>query len=656
MNSANTMQPIFRAMLSIVPVAAFFYLYKNHLNGVLFFDEWTYLVNLQAAPNPLEFVTTPVSGHFTPTHLGLFYVLQHLFGTWMPAFKIVSLILYVATAFLLRAVLRQALPKTSLTPQFVFALFLMNGAFSEIVSWSAHYREQLFVVGLLGWMLSSQSALKSPQKTSPLVGAALSFAVLCHSMSNAILGIGLAALYLALAVFPDWRRLIRTRLFLVYIVLSAVFFGFFWFELRHTLSAQVRAESPQASLTSVGYLISAILSSLEFLGRGLVFPFLNVAKRETHSAWAFIGAFAWLAAVSSHSLVAKKASSDAKRLAQFCILVTLLLVFAQNWYRPGLQFTLEWNKYSYIPGIGFLLASAVTLEAVHVSIKHGVYLILIALNTYAAAKNVPSDYEVFTRHPQVTALIKDFRDTFERRTTTPPLLFNSRFDWGNFPPGVTPRLSNLFRLSTATRHQEVQFFDETSPDFKALSANFKSVLAHDDGLRKFYLKYRALVSLAEKDSDKDVTPPLQTNSFFVIELGPLAAKMSNLLKIEAQAGTFARVNNNTIVAQIVNIKGEELANFKTAASTIADNRFFTLWAGDISLETATPLYLAVFSPDASHESTEVFYRQTKPELFSSYRACKGSLAPHTLAKCLENGDIVHGNFALRIEGSTRPSF
>lgn len=628
------------------------FLFLDHFRGVLFFDEWGLLLSLQESPNVWKWILTPVSGHFTPTHKLLFAALYELFGAWFLPFKIVSFLLYLFAGFLLVRIIPIYLGRSSLIPLLVFALYMTTAAFSEVVSWSNHYREQIFLIGVLGWILHTERYFNlSTTRPSSLSWPIFFFLLVTTSLSNPILGIGVIGIYFGIifAFRQDQKK--RFAPFIIsHLILSLILVGYLVVALRPTITAQLSQETTNQIVLSWETLGAAIGRTIEFIARGIIFPFLGI-ERYLPSIWqTFLATFFWFIFVIFAAYRAQSAHHRRVLIATSALLGGFS--FLQLLYRPTLSFVLEWNKYAYIPGAFFMIASAIAFAQYRTRIKWYAALLIIVLNAGYAFRTVPNDYQVFTRSPEIKALISDFENTFTFAPRSYPVLYNSWFDWGCFLPNMPVRLHNLWGLSRATRDLPQRFFDEHSLEFKTDRKAFEKLLDTEPMLRSFYLKYRRQIRVTLKDQEMIPFGPLMNDEYWLLDLSSLHHRLPHLQRLEGVWGTFARSNSNTVHSDLVTESGEIVSSYKISASTLVDNRTSPIWSGEIQL-TDKPLYLRISSPDATASSTEALYIVPNPNEGQEFYLCKTNL---NIESCKVTGKKITGTFVSEAVGVERSSF
>lgn len=438
----------------------------------LHFDEWLHLTELGRSPSALTWVLAPYQEHFTPLSKLVYLLNLWMFGYEAGYFTLVNTILYI-TLFVTIVRLLHQLSYSLWSIAAVAILLNWNAVFPEAIIWE-HQKMHLFLIGLVN---AVTSYLRSRDQ-GDWRGHLETTGFLLLSMLSFGFGVFTIVPFIVFVLLKEGALLVSGKAWkpvvLASLCFAALFLAFAYSGVNEDYSARTSAETH-----STAYLLKTVKISVMAFWYGIVLPFLGVFQtpsvEEFSSSWSiFIGiSLSFLAGFCG--LMVSRTKNNRDRFGLFPVLgFALALIgiftFAQAFYRggasyEGLKFLLDWNRYAFIPGVGFVIVIGVCVEALFRMLPRKevmvVALLVLTAPGLVFARSIVERtahfQEFFFRNDAIRDVVRDYELVFHSEVIadfkTAPL---PDIAWVNplLVPGYPLYLSHFVRYHPRSRRVE----------------------------------------------------------------------------------------------------------------------------------------------------------------------------------------------------------
>jgi hypothetical protein len=593
--------------------------FARHLRpGALFWDEWIYVKELQASNSYLEWILSPTTGHvFIPAKL-LFVTIYHFFGISLFPFRAASLALHCLIAKALYDLCRK---EAGVLAAFVTAaLVSLSVAYEEVIAWSAHYREQCFVLFFLLWN-REVFRVRGEQDSSTSFRSLLAVVYLwlmVFSYGNIVFGLLFGVMFSLLFA----RLLLREGLLTSQLVSMVAILGVYLLFYKHDLAQQIAVQSSEALNISVSRLIEAFQRLGIFLLHGVFEPLF------VSGLWAASTPVALLIV----SLITAIGLYDCFRCRQLSLiskvgwywLTALIITFSTVWYRSDVAFVLDWNKYSFLPIVFFAAGLSLVIRAARRSVR----LCLITFVVIATVSGIFGEkrrgYDALIRHAGVMDFLSDFRELREELRLFDGNLPDISLDWPIFIKDASPSLSLLKQADPRLRSSKVRFVDvddergdvpnnRISPEFSRGSPKLKS----------FYRRYLSHPGLATEANGGVIE--LGGEGFLVQELNLSGEVYGWLTGLEFVIGHGDLSNRGVIEVLIHDGDFKIHSTINRQISQFTNNRPVRLESAPIKIAQA-PIFISLQIQPANFERPiAVYLTNTSSAQRGKLWSCQGEL-------------------------------
>lgn len=605
-----------RWIVDAVLVVVFLTLFSRHLSpSTLFWDEWIYVREIQATGSAWRWIFAPTTSHVFIPAKALFAALYEVFGYDGMPFKVMSLALHATTALVLRRLVSRF--AGLLLAYLIMAVFLFSTAYEEVVAWTAHFREQFFVLFLLCWLWCSHIVFNAEQTATRrnLVAAAgaTSFALMTVSFANASFGLAFLALFSLVFHRALWReRTYATFLIAAAAGVLALHFGLF----AEPQKAQIADQYTKAFALSPSSLMEFAAVAGHFTYAGVLAPLVRIGPWPILAMMA-VGAL--LATTAAGAIRRARAGATSLELSYvvFFGAAFMAMILAQVWFRRDIAFLLNWSKYSFFPIAMLLPVLAWSAQGLGARTGAAFLAVLAGTALLGDFSKDRRDYLGLSRDARVLELARNLDETFADGPAGISALPDLRFPWNIFIPDAAPTLSTLWRASPATRDTPMAFFDSQTSEGAARLGALLASLPSDSKVRHFIIAY---LPRNERPAagDGGISKPLVAGAAFVQEL-VVDTDSSFLTNLVLVAGTGGETSKARIEVALMDARFNILLSQRVDARTL-NNNVATLIPTPHLLLTAGRYFLVVRAAAASGGPPIVLYqtREPYPHLGASY--------------------------------------
>lgn len=566
--------------------AAFFAIFRVHLaQGALFWDEWIYVSEIQGASSYGAWILSPSTAHVFIIPKAITALLYHFFGVWFLPYKLASFALHAASTLTLFYLIRL---RASVTVSALFTtIFAITTSYEEVLAWSAHYREQCFVLFFFIWNYLALSALDK-NETLPLRERLIAPCVLCAmtlSFANILFGSVLGILFCVL-YFAELRK---SHALLPHVASVLVSISLYAFLYRSPIAAQSAQQADDLTTLSMQRLIQTTLNSIEFIRLGILERLFSPTPRVVPAL--ILTALGTLLCVLPLLKSVGRAHRRELKYTLWFLTCSLFVVVSQTWYRKDLQFILTWNKYSFMP-IALLLPALA--QAAQLSAKTPRLALSLLLVTTCAARIFPPlrpSYASLTGSASVQSLVNDFESSFLNLPTEHPSLLTFQIPWNVFIGGYSPTTAMLWRAHPRLRNRPATFIEASSTLSQQQLNAITETIQQGHLVQGFYDKYLPRVD-APPAGDGGIVAPTAANQAFIQEVRNPTTNTSYLTGIVLVFGTSSLNNSSNITITVSDSKLRKMHQQTVSASKVLNNQPTEFQLPETRLDT-DPLFIAV---------------------------------------------------------------
>jgi hypothetical protein len=633
-------------------MAVFFAVFRVHLaQGALFWDEWLYISEIQAAPSYAAWIFSPSTAHVFIIPKAITALIYHFFGVWFFPYKLASITLHAASAVALFYFIR--LRASLAVSALITTVFTLTTSYEEILAWSAHYREQFFILLFFLWNYLALSAIDKKKPLTPwerfippcvLCGMTLSFA-------NILFGSAFGILF---CIFY-FKELQKSRALLPHVASILVSISLYAFLYRSPIAAQSAQQAGDLTSLSTQRLIQTSLNAVEFIRLGILERLFSPTTRVLPAL--IITALGTLLFILPLLKSVARVDRREFKYSIWLLTCTLFVVFSQAWYRKDLQFILTWNKYSFMPIALLLPALAQALQLSSKTSRVALSVILVITCVARIFPPLRPSYNSLTGSASVQSLVQDFENAFLNIPTEHPSLLTFQIPWDVFIGGYSPTTAMLWRAHPELRNRAANFIEGSSTPSQQQLVAISQTIKQAQLLRSFYDKYLPRVD-APPAGDGGIVAPTAANQAFIQEVRNPTANPSYLRGIVLVLGTSSQSNTSRITLGVYDSKMRKIHQQTVSASQVLNNQPTELEVPETRLIT-DPLFIAL-QIETPASSPPVAIYKTKlplPHLGRSWICDEGQSSDIIdLRDCVLQEASTFGMLGVGLKLSPLPSF